>query len=557
MTTAPGARPAGPPAALRYSAWALVGVLGALRIGGALARYLQVDELQLLHLAWLRVDGSVPGVDHEMPQFSLLIDLLEPIWRLVGAEFDGVWIARALCLAIGAGILLAVHRLAVRGFGPAAGLGAVLALSAMTDFNDRSFEVRSDGAMTACWVFALALLTPGQRRRPAIAGGLAALAIAFNFKAIVALPPLALAVAWPEVGEARSAALRGALRRAAWALGGFALAAAAYAGWLALRGDLALYGETVARNLEVARTAGEVRDPNDYWRQSLVRNAPFYALALGGAIVALRDRDRLGRWVPAAALAGLFALTNPTPFPYTFVEIAALLAPLCGAALAWLWRGRVVLATVALAALVGYPVVRGLELLAPSIEDQRAYDRFAREGLPPDARVYDASGLVLFRRGPRQWRLHSLMVPRYVRGAFRLRDELTRTPVGLLVRSYRLAWLTPADAAWLRRRFVPFGPIDLAGYALAPAEVAAGATAEILLAGRYAVLTTPGGQSRELEVDGAPWRGPRDLAAGSVRVAWRGAGPAPAVALVWWPSALQAALPALRPDLRPFRTFTE
>jgi hypothetical protein len=531
----------------------LVALAAVLRLGIAAVRYFQVDELQILHLAWLRVDGSVPGRDHAFPQFSLLIDLLELLWHLLGESLAGLWVARGATWLVGLGVVAAAWALARRLFGPAEALAAALTLSLMTDFSERVIEVRSDGLLVLCWLLAFAALTwAGREGRLGAfgAGLLAALALAFNFKALVALPFLALAaVLPPRHGRFgwREAALRLLLLG-----GGLAAGLAAYFGYLALRGDVALWVETAQRNLRVAGAPSSRFGPGVYMSTSLDRNVPFYTLLLGGLVLLgarYRDVRRL-QWLPPLLLSAVYVWANPTFYTYNFVDVTPFWALAAGLGLVWLferlplrWSG------VSLAVLALFAVVRLGFLLIPTVGDQITVNRVVLALTAPDERVYDASGLILFRRGPYHWRLHSLMLPRYYAGEFRLSEELSRQVCRVFIPSYRTLWLTREDASFLRRHYpLHRRGLGLLGWVFREEDFdpAGEARFSILAPGPYRLASRDLEVEAAFEIDGRPVREVQELEPGPHTLRrLDGGGPLGPTLLSWWPSGVEEQLERL------------
>lgn len=539
--------------------WTVAGVVAVVRLGIALVRFLQVDELQILHLAWLRTVGSVPGVDHELPQLSLLIDLLEPMWHVLGPSLLGIWVARIGMWIVSLAIFAALGWFAWRLLGPAPALAAVTTLSLLTDFNERVIDVRSDGFLVLLWLLSFGLLATGSKgRRALLAGALTALAFAFNFKTLAVAPFLGLASLLPAHGQ--PFALRSSLRRAV-ALGlGFLLGALGYLGYLALRGDVLLFVETLARNLTVSSDTGIRMAPGLYLLQSLIRNVPFYILFVLGLFVLGRSHRRLSRlqWLPPLLFSVAYVWINPTFFPYNFIDVGPFWALPAGAALAWLLailraRGRAALAAVLVAALSLVTLSRLGFLLVPTLGDQVAINRFAMAVTGPEDRIYDASGLILFRHGPYHWRLHSLMLRRYYAGQFRLQTMVEEQPWWLTVRSYRTGWLIPEDKMVLRSFYPsPRPDLGLLGWVFPPESWAGGGSARfpVLATGRYRLLSE-NVPPEDLVLDGRPYRGPLVLERGEHRLELRQepAEGEPSVVLVWSPPGMEEALGEL-PDRR-------
>ena len=534
--------------AITYGLWGVIVLTAVLRLMNSWTRFLQVDELQILHLAWLRVDGSVPGTDHFMPQFSLLIDALEPMWWCVGNHFEGVWLARTLMFGVSCATLFMTYKLAKQLTGATAAIGAVVCLSLFTDFNDRAFDVRSDGLIVLCWLCTVYWLLPGTRRAYH-AGAAVALSIAFNFKALVALPAFAVLALlpddWPDVDDAeerralRQVVLKRSLTCALKAAAGFAATAAVYLLYLAARGDLSLYFSAIERNLSSSSSAAGV-SAWPYFKQSLTRNPVFYALVVEGVVLTALGGRRSIVWLPIGLLVGMFVMLNPTFFPYNFVDIAPFLALLGGIAIAWvLNRERVAPAVLVLSMLAALPLYRQAYLIKPTIGDQFAINELVQRITAQDDRVYDASGMIMFRRGPKHWRLHSLILRRYNRGGFILANDLQATPVRVFLPSYRTRWLTPHDRAFVRRFYPKIGRFGLIGWNTAAGEIPhTGSDAVVLLEGLYQIATKPSGLEEMFAINNKRYVGAVLVPAGTLKLSWHGPGPAPRAALIWAPPQL-------------------
>ena len=529
-----------------------MGVTSILRLGAGWTRFLQVDELQLLHLSWLRGDGSQPAVDHFVPQFSLLVDELELMWRVVGSNFEGVWVARTQMWLVSLAILWVTFKLARRLFGRDAAIGAVVALSLFTTFNDRALDVRSDGFIALSWLLAFLWLAPGGKKRPVLAGLAFAIGFAFNFKAVAVLPFIGLMALAPDEDDV--AWVRGALKRGTLLAAGIVAGLGAYLLFLAVRGDVGLYFDTLKLNFSVS--TGEFEAPLwKYLKQSLGRNIPFYLLFFEGLMLAALGAWNARKWTALLWLIPIvhslvFLKVNPTFYPYNFVNIAPFWALLVGLAVShWLSRPGVLVLGLTMLAML--PLYRQVFLLEPTIGGQYDVNEFASTVTQPEDHVYDASGMILFRRGPFNWRMHSATRPWYNRGWYRVADQLAEHPPRLVLYGYRTGWLTKPDRLFLRTHYPTAGGIGISGWKASPAALARGpVSAELLLPGRYRIVTSPRGKELEFAIDGVAYTEPLELARGAHQVAWKGAGPAPKLMIYWAPPGMEEALTQMgRPEV--------
>lgn len=466
---------------------AAIGV--ALPMGVALRRFLQVDELQILHLAWLRATGDVPGRDYAFPQFSLLIDILEAMWRVFGSTLAGIYVARSLQWTIAIAVALLTFAFARRLFGTAAAVPAVLLLCFFSDYAERCVEVRSDVWLVALALVAFHLIAAERRNVYFWAGVAAGFSVAFNFKSVFLFPFLAAAVAvetWRDGWASRVF-----IKRILSGIAGVLAAAAAYAAYLAIRGDIGLYVETISRNLTVTRNPVNRISPLSYFQLSAMRSPVFYILLAAGTAAAWWTPWRTGwfRFAPSFVFSLAYVAANPTFYPYNFTDVAPFWSIAAGVAIAriWTWREAVAIVLVGLQGVLC--AARLLFLIdTPTLPSQIEMNRIVMSIVPEEERVYDASGLILFRRGPFEWRLHSLMSMRYIRGDFTLRDQLIRYPCRIVIPSYRFAMLSPPDNEFLYRNFPRFAGIGVAGWTVLPRDWQHGrALFRVLAGGDYRI----------------------------------------------------------------------
>lgn len=539
----------------RSSSWiprlgiGFVVVAAGLRLGVAWRRFLQVDEMQILHLAWLRSDGSVPGKDHAFPQFSLLIDALEALWIFLGESLNGIFAARTCMWLVSLGVLFLLWLFVRRILDGPAAIGSVIALSTFTSFNDRIIEIRSDGLLVLLWLGSFALLTARQYWATYAAGFLAAVSVAFNFKSLAALPFLGVAALVPPTETSLDpvdSVARG-FRFCAGLTGG----SLAYLAFLAVREDIGLYAKTIVRNLAVSAAEGSRFSLATPMTQSLFRNPIFYAIAVFGLYILVTAHSRRAPlWIPPLLFSVTYLWLNPTFYPYNFVDVGPFWAIPAGAVLAsTITRFRPAVPVLLLVLLLAFPLYRLVFLLQPTLDDQLAVNRFVMETTSPDDRVYDGSGLVLFRRGPFHWRLHSLMLPRYRMGEFRLSQELVARPCRIFVPSYRTRWLTEQDRHFLAKAFVlfPRERLGLQGWTVEPEDWTDGTVAiPILQGGPFRLFS-----SVPMSIDERPFEGTVMLDRGVHELS----GTPARAGVAWSPRNLEAAMRRLPSNPRLFFDF--
>lgn len=533
LTNLPAEGPFESSSRFRFYGFALIGFAMLVRLVVAWSRYLQVDEMQLLHLGWLRSAGERPGVDYSFPQFSLLIDLAEGIWRILGSSLRGVYLFRSIQWGVGATVILLTGVLALRIAGRSAAVLAMIAISFMTDFSDRVIEFRSDSVLILLMLTAIILIQTDSRLALLLSGAMTGLAFTFNFKAFLMIPFLGLAIllhVWS--GERWRRFFDHLLAFAA----GLGLVLLSYLLYLTARGDLQLFAETIVRNLQVSAAPISRVSPIGFFETSFLRNSVFYALTLAGVLgVAFRRYGRRSYILAAPLLFTIvYVIANPTFFPYNFVDVAPVWAVFAGMALQRAFQIRNWAGWLLVVLVVAFPTFRFVSLaqtnsLAPQLEA----NRIVMAVVPSDERVYDTAGLILFRKGPYYWRLHSLMMPRYWQGEFRISQELWRYHVRLVVPSYRTGWLSRSDRAFLGKAFpLVYGKVGVTGWIVAPSDWRGGRAAfPIASTGMYRIY---GSGAPRVSIDGKQmtsqglW-----LESGRHEISVEGGNPAAPVAVIW------------------------
>jgi hypothetical protein len=495
----------------RASIWILLGGLAALMgfsLYLAATRIYQVDECDELYFARLMATGQAKTYAGVMLllQFPLL-------WAGQGAtrSADFFMSGRLVMVAIfWLNLVLIVvatgERLLSRR-----GLVALLGAATLAPLWDYGFEVRHDNLLLTGLLLIWCVVRVRPKGPPSyFLAGAIALALQFTaHKAFVYVIPLSLAIlVFPPPGHK---APRWKLSLF-WAIGAFGML-------LALRLLYGAYG--IMRLWEVqhiglqfvskASSNGDRFGPGIALGRLLCQTPLLLALVASALVAVSLDLRRRGRtalaWdgnLPEALLLAVAfgaLLVNPTPFPYNLLHLvpyAYLFAFRHASVILREIRDDRALVPIAAAMLA-------FVHLAPfCVATQRHWDRpnarqtrlmSLAEDLTDSEKdpVFVGIGMVLTRQnGPL---LHSLTFESMFKGSVpQMRDLLAARPAAVIIPNYRTDWLSEADHAAIRERYVALAD-DF--WVLGKVLPASGGAFEVVHPGRYRISPLQGSDLEE------------------------------------------------------------
>ena len=476
-------------------------VLSIVYITQVFTRYLVNDDYQILYTAWLKSTNLVPGRDYAITSYHLLVDVLAPLFRLFPDSLVTLYLARIFNFVVLVSIAALLFDIARRLFGWYAGLTAPLLALGTGAMLHRGMDVRPDLLTTALWLFIIRGIMQPVRMSPArlgLLGLVAGLATVNRFKAGIVIPFLAVGI----LLRVAASSPHGRLRHA---ISSLAIAAGAAAGVLCLYALLIFQFDDVytfvKTHLALARDISHSWRGDPRWRtlsSALALDPIFWLLSGSGLVLALLRSSPNRPWVRETSI-GLVALSlvsilsNPAYYAYNLVTLIPLCAPLAAApfglgleALARAGSSRcLAIATPILLSIsvLQQPLILDHYLFTPTNRHQKALVEFIRKSTRADAAVFAFEGVGLFRPSTRHWRISEIILNRYYRGEFTVRDELCVVKPELIVASYRVpAWLTAEDKRYLEERFVP-----LSFGLLVPGHIGEGEF-ELMVDGQYEAI---------------------------------------------------------------------
>jgi len=448
---------------------------------------LVMDEFQFGYMV-NQLRHAVPYRDY-VPYKTVLGYYLElPALLINDGDWNGlIAIKIELALITAAGVALAGFVMR-RRFGAMPTLLALASMLFMTNFLERSAELRVDMLAGLLGMFALLLLVT---RRDFASGALVGFAFCVSQKSVyyAAASVVALIVAPLVYGQKSD--LRRLLRFIA---GGAAIVVPYLVLWSLVSSPAAVFASVVGKAGDLALgDYYEIR--GHFWLQTLVRNPAFWLAAIG-AIVFLSRRSEsetnaivVTYAIPFAALA----FWHKQPWPYYFVIIVPVLAVVMAAACAELLpllraNARMALIAAVIAFGVFLPLLRlGVTLKRDNTYQRRTVEAAARIVQPP-ATCFAGVDL-LYKSEPAVKSLQWLDAIRNGQLAnmtpkeqLSLIAQLDRAQVKLVVMNYRIAALPRLFRLYIVSTFEP-----LAGNLFTYAPAIAPGTFKVAFSGRYRV----------------------------------------------------------------------
>jgi Dolichyl-phosphate-mannose-protein mannosyltransferase len=456
------------------------------------------DEQHHLHVAWGWTAGMVQYRDYFDNHAPLFHMLLAPVLALFPERSDILLIMRAPMLILFGIAVWATYDLTRRVYDGRVAAWAVVLLALFPPFFLKSLEFRTDNLWVALWMVALVGIVRGWK--PFRIGLLLGAAFAVSLKTTLLLITLAVAGAITLLFLKRRLPVAGLLPFAA----GFVVVPAVLAvyfvsagAWdrlvyctLTFNGNLAL----TRKNLWVGRAIFPFTFAAVVWAAWRFRNARnvwayFFAVAIG---------------VYSVTLAGFWILISPRDF--------LALMPLCAMFAAALLTARKLSATAIVIALC----LISFWKYADRLENKTAWhttmmDQALRLSHPGEL-VMDLKGETIYRHRPFYYAFEFITRSQLAHGILKdtVAADVARTRT-YVAQADGPMW-PPKARAFLSANFLNMGRLRAAGQ-----WIQEDGSFTIAIPGEY-VIVGPGGELRGV-LDGTPYKGARQLAAGAHRFA--------------------------------------
>ena len=524
----------------RLLAFALLAAALALRCFYIFRYRYDSDEPQHLHTTWGWTQGLLQYrdfFDNHTPLFHLLFS---PLVAALGERADILDFMRFAIVPLWAVCLWCVWKIGRTLFSPRAGLWAAVFIALLPWWFFPALEYRTDNLWTPLWLGALTVLVTGRMScwRGFAGGVLLGLCFCASMKTTVLFAASALAaLAAPQL-VARGFSLREigrSLRAAGPVVAGALLAPAALCAFFAAQGAWGeFYYGVIGHNI----LPGVDAKNHPAWLRLIFPLAlPF----LGCAAL------RIARWVPERALAerrvfvflvaGLYyaalysfwtLLTRQDFLPF-YPLVAILAAPL----LAWLaeTRGRPLWGLACVGVIEIALILGGRPPWIDGTVREREILRDTLRLTRPGEFVMDFKGECVFRQRAFRFVTEPLTFVRLRRGIIADTVAADMLDKKVMVALNQNRWFPKDGTAFMTENFLPIGHLRVAGKVIAKEPVGAGAPVPFQVAVPASYALWAGGQPVTGTLDGTPYTGPRELAAGPHE--FRPAENHPRLAIIW------------------------
>jgi hypothetical protein len=480
-------------------------------------RIYQVDECQNIYMARVLATGQTSEFFTNASLF-----LLGPLSWLTKAfqQSENIFAsARLLFLGIFWLNLFLIALIAGKRIRSTEGLIALVGAATLAPLWDYGFEIRHDNLILTGILLIWWLVRVRPMGLPSYLGA-GAITVALLFIAVKSvvyvLPMVAAVLLFPPPGHQRSRVHLSL----AW-LSGAIMAFLAIRVWYGTGGGWDIYLSVFRGVTKYSAGAdGSVRFPPWYALGRLPAQIPLIVALSVAAIISIlveivSHRRTALTWngnlpevlLALGALVGLFL--NPTPFTYNVLHLVPYMFLLVFSYGRTLWQEVQSRPTLwpALASIVllGHLVPFGLSARRHAKYlnyRQTAFMRLAESLTRPGTdSVYDGIGMVPTRPSIHfNWYLHSLNIRSFLTGAApSVRQMLAARPAAVLIRSYRMDWLSREDQEFIQSEYVPLSD-DF--WVLGKELPAGGGDVEIIYPGRYRIAPVDGSSDVLCSVDG-------------------------------------------------------
>ncbi len=506
-------------------------------------RGLGPDEFHFLHNAWMTAQGATIYKDYWENHTPLLCYLLAPVLKLCGEGTTAILVCRAILSASALGVLLLTFLLArklYRGDTRVA-LLAVVVLSYMAIFVQRSIEVRPDQLLVIFWLLSLLLYLKAASRRSGwmffAAGFLLGIGWLLSPKALLAGAALAATAGLQWYRKRRDYAFRRFLADHLLFLAGFLIPVGGCLLFLHQLGALKpFFTFTIAGNF----SNPDMRRPFYLLR---IKHLCFFLLAIAGMIYARKEYrrrqpsdDEMILITVTLLLMGLYLFVMPAPYPQSSLLFAPVLAAysarLLDGSLTGAGRSMRRFIPAALAWTAGLVVPFAALLwdapFAITNTDQFSRIRFVLNFTAPDDRIFDAESTYIFR--PQAYYFSSLFAAtrqRIAEGTItrKIPAALAGRRCKMVIRDEWISLLPLQDLTFLRTNYVPTIEPDVyvAGKRFVPADFKSNKVVfDLNIPGVYGLRIRGGSNLQRIALDGQPFPKSRFLRAGTHLLAVRG-----------------------------------
>jgi len=427
------------------------------------------DDYMALYTSWLLSTGQVADVDFNVDSYTLLFDLMAPVYYLTGEHFEIVYVFRVTFLFLLMFMGWQISIILRNFFKTNVVLVTLILLFSSYAITLRGLDLRPDIFILILWLQTLIVLyfhSTSVAQKLFWASLLFGLAMLFKFKAIL----ICVVVGLYLIGQlVQKRSMKALLIEVGMFLSGVVICLVLF---VIITGfdSFELFLRTT-RDL-VLYTSSHVVDSNTLKSRVLVHyffRDPFYLmLALIGVVVAIRQTSSLSSIqkqcaVMIAVLATLSVIANPHYHSYNLVTLYPLLALFVGFTIQHIdrytpeWsKGKIAFYSMIVVTLLTRNLQHSVQT---NNQHQRALQTFIDRHVKANEAIFSFEGIGMFRPSTYHWRTSAIKLSNYYNGYYNVWNEISSTMPVLIIESYRVpGWLLGEDSKKLYQHYVSIAP---------------------------------------------------------------------------------------------------
>ncbi|MGR3958235.1 hypothetical protein BCT26_11700 [Vibrio lentus] len=427
------------------------------------------DDYMALYTMWLLSDGKEAGVDFNIDSYTLLFDLLAPLYYIVGERIEIVYFYRILFIFL---ILIASNQiyLLIRiFFNRSAALITLIFILTTTAMFMRGLDLRPDLIILVLWLQILVVIYVKKYKsgtKMFLIGFLCSCALLFKFKAILIVVVIAVyllgGISQPHFVK------KTVLKIMAFASGSSACimlfyfwgSAETFNIFLDTTQDLLLYS--------VNHTSENVSLRIKVLGRYFIQDTVFWLLSVSGFFIACLQFKKWDYQQQSCLLAMSFLLlltilANPHYHAYNLVTLYPLMGVFCAFSINFLSSSRKISRETKIRLsiiVISISVIKGAIIhYYRDNQHQIALHQFIKNNTLYVDSVFAYEGLGLFRPSTYHWRTSAIKINNYWEGRYNVWQEILSEKPILVLESYRIPeWLLQEDRVSLYAHYVEIAP---------------------------------------------------------------------------------------------------
>ncbi|MEZ8782247.1 hypothetical protein AB6D77_06310 [Vibrio splendidus] len=430
------------------------------------------DDYMALYTMWLLHDGKEAYVDFNVDSYTLLFDMLAPMYGLIGERIEIVYAYRSIFIVLLCVVATQLYLLVRLFFTNRIAVITLLLVFTTTAMLMRGLDLRPDLLILVLWLQVIVILYISQFKAPLkmlLVGFLFACALLFKFKAL--LIGVVIGIYALHGFRKPNFSKKVTIDLLAFLLGSslcmftfyFLVGNATFSLFLDTTKNLLFYSvshssESVSLRL---RTIGL------YFLQDVA----FWVLVISGFFIAFNQRESL-KYKQKSCLFSLFSLlslsilANPHYHAYNLVTLYPLLAVFLAFSINWFASDRKphrVVKIRLLTIIISIMIVKGgVVHYYRDNQHQLALNQFIQNNTQSQDAVFAYEGIGLFRPSTYHWRTSAINIRNYWEGRYNVWQEILSAKPLLIIESYRVpSWLLEADRRSIYEHYVEIAPYVL------------------------------------------------------------------------------------------------